>query len=183
MASQTATWEIPYPQSTDRLCDGYLYIQQMAERVDEILDEFDVTIGDQTVLPLARVSITVPVAISPTAVNGYQSTDFDTASLAELASFGMLGAPANSYYLTGVTSFFRSTGAAAGDLYTLGVNATTGDWAQRDPATSAGAKGSEAGVNYNSSDTEEQMYVEYSSFGTSNTIVRTWFWVMKMADR
>lgn len=182
MASETATWQIPYAQSTDRLCDGYLYTQEMAERVDEILDEFDTSIGLQTVVPLARVSITLPVTISTTAVNGYQSVDFDTANLADLAGFGSLATPADSYYLAGVTSWFRSSGASAGDLYTLGVSATTGDWAQRDPATTAGAKGSLAGMNYNSG-AEEQMNVEYSSFGTSNAILRTWFWVLKVADR
>lgn len=182
MASETATWEIPYPEGTDELCDGYLYIQEMAERVDAILDEFDDSIGVQTVLPLARASITIPVTVPVGGINGYQSVDFDTANLAALAGFGTLTAPADSYYLSGVTSWFRTTGAAAGDTVILGVDTTTGNWTQRDPATTAGAKGS-IGTIASNSGAAEQMFVEYSGQGSSMAILRTWFWVMKVADR
>lgn len=83
MASETVTWEIPYPDSTDNLCDGYLYIQQMAERVDEILDEFDTDLEDSLVVPLARAS-RIGEAIQVDVDSGeliFTAIDFDTTGI------------------------------------------------------------------------------------------------------
>lgn len=86
MASATPTWAIPYAQSTDQMCDGWLYIQEMAERVDEILDEFDVDLAASQVVQLARASrIDEPVQVNvSTGEVIFTAIDFDTAGLANV---------------------------------------------------------------------------------------------------
>lgn len=184
MPSSTATWAIPYPDGTDAFCDGYLFIQDMAERVDEILDEFDVSLDETEVLPLARISRTTSESLATGELLTFDTINFDTANLSLQASFGLLTAPAETYYLTGATSFFRNIGATAGDTSSLYVDATDGSvftWTQRDPATSAGSLASFAGLHRNTAATADQMTLQYGGSGTftSITVFTAYFWILK----
>ena len=85
MVATTPTWEIPYAEPTDELCDGCTITESMATRIDEILTEFDVAYTAASVIPLARASKTIP---QNTLVSGatitWDAVDFDTTGIADL---------------------------------------------------------------------------------------------------
>lgn len=84
MTATTATWAIPYAQSTDPLCDGWEITKAMADRVDDILAEFDVDLAATEVIPIARASQLDLQAAGTVGVQ-FTAADFDTANLVNLA--------------------------------------------------------------------------------------------------
>lgn len=184
---ETATWQIPYPAGTDRFCDGYLFIQDMAERVDAILDDFDISLAAVQVVPLARVSSTVTNNLVAGELMTYSTIDFDTDNLALQAAFGTLTAKALTYYQAGATSFFRNVGGTAGNTSTNYVDATDGSvftWNQRDPATSAGSQSSFGGLHSNTLTTNGQITLQFGGSGTytSINVFTVYFWIVKTGD-
>lgn len=149
---ETATWEIPYPDGTDTLCDGYLFTQAIAERVDEILDDFDESLSLTEVRPLARVSTTVSQLTNTAGEVVFGQVDFDTANLAAQYLFGSVTAPAESFIVIGASGVWAQSPAAAGNPYGGEIiapasgqshyftqvdrgNGTRGAWAQIDYST------------------------------------------------
>ena len=123
MTLTTDTWLIPYPESTDRPCDGYLFTQQMAERVDTILDQFDVNLARVEVIPLARVSVG---ALQIEGASGDEVTwtnvDFDTTGN-DIANLSLdnefITAAGHAYHLTGGNVDFQFGVALAGTVNSL----------------------------------------------------------------
>jgi hypothetical protein len=129
MASQTATWAIPYPQSTDRFCDGYLFTQELAERVDAILDVFDFDFNRVQFPPMAEVSRSTDQTQTSNVGETvpWDTVEFDTASMVNLSLLSTsisIDPDANSIYVAGADIFQTSSGSA-GSYYT--VNVTTED--------------------------------------------------------
>lgn len=183
MASATPTWAIPYPQSTDDFCTGYLDIQAMAERVDEILDDFDSDLAGAQVVPLARVQ-SIP-AETPTIT--FEITNFDTANLATLARQGTLTESARTYFVSGLTARFTNTGATAGDLADNSIDSTNGtvfEWTQRDPAGNNNNLSSWAGFYRNSATTDSQAVTDFTFSGTATVTVVTvcYYWILKVGN-
>jgi hypothetical protein len=125
MASQTATWAIPYPQSTDRFCDGYLFTQEMAERVDAILDDFDTDFTRVEFPPAAEVSLSTDhVDVSATGEPvPWNTVEFDTAGMVNLSLLptAISISDVNSVYVTGGDLIQTSSGSA-GSYYTVSVS-------------------------------------------------------------
>jgi hypothetical protein len=125
MASQTATWAIPYPQSTDRFCDGYLFTQEMAERVDAILDDFDTDFTRVEFPPAAEVSLSADhVDVSATGEPvPWDTVEFDTAGMVNLSLLPTsitIDSDVNSVYVAGGDLIQTSSGSA-GSYYTVSV--------------------------------------------------------------
>ena len=125
MASQTVTWAIPYPQSTDRFCDGYLFTQEMAERVDAILDGFDTDFTRVEFPPAAEVSLTADhVDASATGDTvPWDTVEFDTASMVNLSLLPtaiMIDSDATAIYVAG-GDFIQTSSGSAGSYYTVSV--------------------------------------------------------------
>jgi hypothetical protein len=125
MASQTATWAIPYPQSTDRFCDGYLFTQEMAERVDAILDDFDTDFTRVEFPPAAEVSLSADhVDTNPVGeVVPWDTVEFDTASMVNLSlrpTAIVLTSDVNSIYIGGGDIIQTSSGSA-GSWYDVSI--------------------------------------------------------------
>lgn len=122
MAATTATWAIPYPQGTDRFCDGWLFTQEMAERVDAILDGFDTDLTFVESPPAARVTLTTNEVVDPLGSGGsitFDQVDFDTDSWVNLSANPLaIETTGSRYILTGVTAGIVEPGAA-GDQYQL----------------------------------------------------------------
>jgi hypothetical protein len=86
MVATTATWAIPYAQSTDPFCDGNEITQSLAERVDELLDVLDLDITEVERPAFASISVTTPVLTESGFYTVYYDTiDEDTANLADLS--------------------------------------------------------------------------------------------------
>lgn len=138
MSATTATWAIPYPESPDRFCDGYLFTQRMAERVDEIMNVFDVDLLRVQVIPLARVSVNAPellvfngVFIQPIR---YDTVDFDTAGLANLSlDLSTLLTVNRTRIVTGAYLNYQNNGGVAGDRYSGLLRFATGSNMLNDP--------------------------------------------------
>lgn len=84
MVAVTPTWEIPYAEDTDQLCDGCTITESMAERIDDILTEFDVSLAASAVVPLARASRSENQANPVSGDYPYTAIDFDTTGIADL---------------------------------------------------------------------------------------------------
>lgn len=122
MAATTATWAIPYPQGTDRFCDGWSFTQQMAERVDAILDDFDADLTFVEFPPAARVTTTANQVVGTTNAGGaivYDQVDWDTDSWVNLSANDLaIETTGNRYIMAGVAAGMIEPGAA-GDEYQL----------------------------------------------------------------
>jgi hypothetical protein len=102
MVATTPTWEIPYAEDTDPFCDGCTITQSMAERIDEILAEFDTSLSASSVIPLARASrLTQQSNLTSSGVGEviYTAVDFDTTGIADLNQ------PTNPIYINGDDRF------------------------------------------------------------------------------
>jgi hypothetical protein len=98
MVAVTPTWEIPYAEDTDPFCDGCTITQDMAERIDEILAEFDTSLTASSVIPLARASRLTQQSNLTSSITGqviYTAVDFDTTGIADLNQ------PTNPIYIDG----------------------------------------------------------------------------------
>lgn len=87
MVAVTPTWEIPYAEDTDPFCDGCTITQDMAERIDEIMADFDTSLAASSVIPLARASrIEQQSNLTSSSVGAviYTAVDFDTTGIADL---------------------------------------------------------------------------------------------------
>lgn len=131
MSATTTTWAIPYPESPDRFCDGYLFTQRMAERVDEIMAVFDTDLLRVQVIPLARVSVDIQELL---VFNGvlqqpirYISVDFDTAGLANLSlDLSTLLTVARTRIVTGAYLNYQNNGGLAGERYEANLRFASG---------------------------------------------------------
>jgi hypothetical protein len=138
MSATTTTWAIPYPESPDRFCDGYLFTQRMAERVDEIMAVFDTDLLRVQVIPLARVSVAIQELL---VFNGvlqqpirYISVDFDTAGLANLSlDLSTLLTVDRTRVVTGAYLNYQNNGGVAGDRYQALLRFSTGSNMLDDP--------------------------------------------------
>lgn len=83
MVATTPTWLIPYAQSTDRLCDGCTITEAMADRIDDILTQFDADLAISQVQPLARASRVEVQEVANVLVSN-TAVDFDTTGIADL---------------------------------------------------------------------------------------------------
>jgi hypothetical protein len=124
MPSATAVWEIPYAVGTDRMCDGYLYVQAMAERVDEILDEFDADLPRLQTPPMAKIMTSVPSETITTDgaehIISYDTVNYDTANMSNLTfDPTVLTFPINGYYMQGGVFNLNSVVAQEEDLVTV----------------------------------------------------------------
>lgn len=86
MTAVTATWGIPYATSTDRLCDGCTITEDMAERVDDILNQFDISLAASEVVPLARASRQSGQDGVQAGTLEFTAVDFDTTGIGNLAT-------------------------------------------------------------------------------------------------
>ncbi len=128
MAATTATWAIPYPQSTDQFCDGWLFTQEMAERVDAILDDFDTDLTFVEFPPMARVTLTANEVVDAAGSGGavtFDQVDWDTDSWVNLSANGKAIITTGARYIVtgGATGMISSISAA--DEYQLTVNGAT----------------------------------------------------------
>lgn len=191
MAAVTTTWEIPYPQDTDRFCDGYLYTQQMAERIDEILDEFDVDSARARVVPLARVSVLadqITSDLNPFAA--FDTVDFDTAGLANLAQAETpLEVLDGTYLIIGGDATWTEAGGTAGDSYDLEGGFSTGSvtafrWRQRDAGSNAIMRATFASLQRAVGGDVEFVGILPTHSGTvgTRTVDRAVLWIMKFGD-
>jgi hypothetical protein len=138
MAATTATWAIPYPQGSDRFCDGYLFTQQMAERVDAILDDFDVDLARTEVVPTARVSISAATVAGSDTLIPFDLVDWDNDNMVDLALANTtVTTPVGAAMVAGTAvQFFNLGSASATNSYALFLNHVTGvtEFEQRDNA-------------------------------------------------
>lgn len=118
MPSVTPTWQIPYAISTDPFCDGDLFIQQMAERVADILDSFDALVIRLITPPMAKIVVTVPNAVwSPVTGNLadqvvlYDSVEYDTDDMTNITfDPEKISYSRNGYWIQGGAINFTSSG-------------------------------------------------------------------------
>lgn len=181
MASSTPTWAIPYPQSSDTWCDGWAYMQEMAERVDEILDEFDTDLASSQVIPLARVETAIVQTPVAGALFTFEITNFDTAHLADLAAIGSLTEQDDTYFISGLTSSTTTSGAIAGSTLNNYINSAEGSlftWVQREPGGSINTLASWAGLYRNLNGADWQATITT----TSATLTYAYYWIMKIGD-
>jgi hypothetical protein len=114
----TPTWLIPYPVGTDRFCDGDLFTQELAERVDAILDDFDALLPRLVTPPMAKIVATVagPVWAPVTGVQSnqtvnYDSVDYDTDDMTNITFDPQkITYTRNGYWVMGGLANFNSTG-------------------------------------------------------------------------
>lgn len=86
MVATTATWAIPYAQSTDPFCDGPEITQAMAERIDSLLDTVDTALQLAQRPAYASISVTTPTNTQTTSYTVYYDTvNEDTANLVDLS--------------------------------------------------------------------------------------------------
>ncbi len=193
MSTVTATWTIPYPESPDRFCDGYLFTQQMAERVDEIMNVFDVDLRRVQVIPLARVSI---LANELLVFNGvfqqpirYEQVDFDTAGLANLSlDLSTLKVIGQTRILTGAYLNYQNDGGLAGERYQAFLRFATGgnmlnDSMQRHNG-GAGSSGLFSFASFDQISNDDRVGAIADNTGTVNTVVLfgARLWTMKVGE-
>lgn len=118
MGATTDTWLIPYPLDTDTFCDGYLFTQQIAERVDAIMDNFDVELARVELIPLARVSVTIPQndGASGEEIN-WKNVDFDTTG-------NIVNLNLDTEFITVQGGEYRLVGGAASFFFGVGTAGT-----------------------------------------------------------
>lgn len=192
MSAVTATWEIPYATDTDVFCDAYLTIQAMAERVDEILDAFDVDEARTSVIPLARVSFTGSQQVNDgtTQLNvEFSTVDFDSTDLADLSiDPSTVVLEDNQYALSGSYCNWQGPSLVAGDKYELSIlyssGATFAAFEQRANGAGAGIHISMTGMQLQSSVGDDRLSLRPGSSGTASvlTVNTAKLWVMKMGD-
>jgi hypothetical protein len=186
MADVTNPWEIPYPEGTDILCDGYLYIQGIAERVDEILDEFDVTLANAIVRPLARISTTTSQTVQLNGSISFSTVDFDTANLASQYIFGTLTAPDQSICVFGLHGVWEATPASAGAQYQNQVllpdRFQEAYYTQADRSSAARGGHTEMDQNTAAGLDVQSAAVFYSGQAVAPVVSSAIFWILKIGD-
>jgi hypothetical protein len=133
MPSATATWAIPYPLGTDPFCDGDQFTQDIAERVDTLLDTFDSELVRIQQPPMAKVSVStaVTLGVSPPSLETiYDTVQYDTANMVNLAvDDNAITLPQNGYYIQGgncnATKLTNATAGAAFSASWLAINVGT----------------------------------------------------------
>lgn len=118
MPAVTPTWLIPYAVGTDRFCDGDLYVREMAERVDEILDGFDALLPRLVTPPTAKIVATVPgpvwtpvTGIQSNQTISYDAVDYDTDNMTNITFDPQkITYTRNGYWLMGGMANFTSSG-------------------------------------------------------------------------
>lgn len=192
MSATTATWAIPYPESPDRFCDGYLFTQRMAERVDEIMNVFDVDLLRVQVIPLARVSVDIQELL---VFNGvfqqpirYISVDFDTAGLANLSlDLSTLKVVDRTRVVTGSYLNYQNNGGVAGDRYNGFLRFASGANMLNDP-TQRHNGGSAITFSFASLDQissgDDRVGAVADSIGTVTTVILNVarLWTMKIGE-
>jgi len=143
MTSVTGTWQIPYPDSTDRLCDGYTIIDSMADRLDLLLGQFTDDLARVEVIPYASIhtdvdqsfSTNLPGFGSPQLIISYDTVFADTVSWTNLAILPAMitvrpAGTASGGYFAVVLNIRGFTNNAAGTSYFqsyMAVNSTATD--------------------------------------------------------
>lgn len=121
----TTTWQIPYPNNTDSFCAGSTYTESMAERLDTIMEQFDVDYSRIAVRPLASASSTTPQSLTNffggQLTPSYSTVDVDTGSFINLTSNDSgIVIPQQSVGGRYVASFYSQTIAPAGNAEGVG---------------------------------------------------------------
>lgn len=157
MSSATTTWAIPYPTGQDRFCDGDMYTEQIAERVDTLLHAYEADFDILDNIPAAKTMLTEAKMIAD--LNGdplvhWDAVEYDTAGMVNIAvdntaiSFTM-----NAIWCVGLASDYLSTPSTANAEYearvqiTNGGNQATPAQGTRDTGTGVAAKSSFGALN------------------------------------
>lgn len=91
----TSTWQIPFPNNTDNWCDGDEYTTNIADRLDDIMAQFDIDLARISVPEYANVSsrvntsysvnpLALPVVTNLPAI--YTDVDADTGAFVSMTS-------------------------------------------------------------------------------------------------
>lgn len=189
MGASTNTWLIPYPLGTDRMCDGYLFTQDMAERVDTILDEFDVDLARSQVIPLARVSVSVTQSTSDASpAPTFTTVDFDTTGLADMNQpASPLIVEANQFYLAGAQTIWTEGSGVAGDQYQLDIgfasgSITTFTFIQRDAGGGAIMRATAIAFELSFASDLLRLLPIHSGTNGNRTVSSARLWIMKLGD-
>jgi hypothetical protein len=186
MADVTNPWEIPYPETTDTLCDGYLYTQAIAERVDEILDAFDVTLANALVRPLARISTNTSQTVQSDGSISFSQVDFDTANLASQYLFGTLTSPDDAILIYGLHGVWEATPASAGAQYQsqmlLPDRGQESYYTQADRASAARGGLTSMDRNTAAGQDVQTAAVFYSGQAVSPIVSSAIYWILKIGD-
>jgi hypothetical protein len=122
MAGTTTNYALPYPTGTDQPCDGWQFIQDLAEAIAPRLDSFDTDQQRFEVVPFARLSNSVPVTQNLlTGALPWDTIDIDVTGMVDLGyDFEAIHAPAAGLWMVG--GYARhSTSGTAGNLLELSV--------------------------------------------------------------
>lgn len=116
MGATTLNYALPYPTSSDRVCDAWYYQELLAEAVDTILDGFDVDAARLTTVPVVILDSTsaalVDGPVSTTKIT-YDTVVADTANLINLAVSADTFQATNGYWNIGTS--VGVLGSAAGN--------------------------------------------------------------------
>jgi hypothetical protein len=86
----TATWQIPFPNNTDLFCDGNEYTENIAERLDAIMAQFDADYARISIPALASISSQTAQPLTNffggQLTPSYTTVDVDTGSFTNLTS-------------------------------------------------------------------------------------------------
>lgn len=157
MSANTATWQIPFPTGQDRFCDGYLYTQRMAERVDTLLHAYEVDFDLLDDVPAAKLSLSETKLVaninSDPAVH-WDQIEYDTSNLVNLALDNtVIRYDRNGYWAIGSANDFVSSPSTAGAQYTAALLSTSStglsstQQGTRDNGNSVSAKSAYGGLN------------------------------------
>jgi hypothetical protein len=126
MATRTAVWQIPYPESTDRFCDGDFYIQEMAEKVDSIMDGFDFDLARTEVVPTSRVSLSATTTLPVAGTVEFDQVDWDNSSMVNLAINPTDISSTDAAFIFGAAAqFYNTSSNVATNDYTIVPNNTS----------------------------------------------------------
>lgn len=190
MGAATNTWLIPYPLGTDRMCDGYLFTQDMAERVDEILDVFDVDLARTQVIPLARVSVSVSqVTTDAVPAPTFTTVDFDTTGLVDMNQPATpIRVEDDQFFIAGGLCLWTEGSGVAGDLYGLdiafGISGSVLQfaWYQRDAGGGSIMRSTVAGFERALTPDLLALFPSHSGTNGNRTVSSARLWIMKVAD-
>ena len=131
MTATTATWAIPYAQSTDRLCDGHDITRSMALRVDAIMAAFDVDVEFLGNIPACRLQFSNAAtqaqtggATSPFGLF-FDTVDYDTDGMTNLSvDSSTITYRRAGYYTFGGSSTFTIPPQTSGSQYKMSIFST-----------------------------------------------------------
>lgn len=184
MTAVTPTWEIPYAEPTDPFCDGCTITEDMAQRVDDILAEFEASLDAAQVIPLARASrLTVQEDVPAAETLEFTAVDFDTTGIGSLsAPVSPIRITSEGRWMLGGMILWDHPSATSG-IFTMRVNSVTGldstwGYRQRVPGIGADISGTTAWLGTGSA-VVDLIYVQ----GPANMrAIRSWAWAFRIGD-